>query len=496
VSWASFRRRGIETPIAIQIVAMLIVGVLVGQVVTLLIVTLLPPPRPPAYPVSEIAAALKGQPVRAQDGRPLVRRLSDAPGFANGGRPAFVDASRLELAGLLGVGEDRVLLNVGHPRPPVWELPFLGAPGHRPPPEGFGRPFSRPRWGSDGPMPWRAREHIGVVFGPFDAAWRLPSGGWAVVRPAPEPFPNPWQSRVIVWFLGCLAVFGPAGYLFARRLVRPITAFAQAAERLGRDPRASQFELRGPSEIGAAARAFNDMQGRLKRYVDDRLAMIGAISHDLRTPLTRIRFKLESAPPQLRQALTADIDQMEAMITAALAFVQDATRTPDREQLDLLSVLECVVDDARSTGGDVTLSGATLEVDGDALALQRLFANLVDNALKYGRRARIRLFAEAGDAVVEVADDGAGLPADELERVFEPFYRTERSRSRDTGGIGLGLAVARSVARGHGGDVELRSGEGGLVATVRLPLRLGFNRDAAARAGARARRPADQSLAG
>ena len=465
----------IETPIAAQIVAMLVAGVLVGQIVTLLIVTLMPPPRPPAFPISEVAAALKGLPTLVQDGRRLQRREAAAPGFANAGRPEFIAVSRAELAALIGVDPNQVVLNLAHPHRSPWELPFLGAPGRRPPPpEGFPHGFGRRHWRPEGPPPDRMFDHGGVLFGPFEAAWREPSGKWAVVSPAPDPFPNAWQMRVVAWFLGCLILFGPAGYLFARRLVRPITAFAEAAERLGRDPRTEPFELRGPSEIGAAARAFNDMQARLKRYVDDRVAMIGAISHDLRTPLTRIRFKLEGAPPALRQALSADIDQMEAMVTAALAFVQDAARTPEREPLDLLSVLECVVDDARSMGGDVTLSGSPLEVDGDALALQRMFTNLVDNAVKYGGSARLRLFAENGEAVVEVADDGPGLPPQEMESVFEPFHRAEPSRSRDTGGIGLGLAVARSVARGHGGDVGLRAAQVGLVATVRLPLRLGY----------------------
>ena len=310
-----------------------------------------------------------------------------------------------------------------------------------------------------------------LVFDDFTAALEQSPGHWVVVSPKPDPFPFVWQARIVAWLLVCLAVFGPAGYLFARRFVRPITAFAEAADRLGRDPRASLVPLDGPAEIGVAARAFNEMQARLKRYVEDRTTMIGAISHDLRTPLTRIRFKMEGGPPELRRTVGSDIDQMEAMISAALAFVHDASQPYEREVLDLLSVLECVVDDAKSGGGDVVLAGGDpLAIDGDALALQRLFANLVDNAVKYGHEARVSLGADGGDAVVQVADAGLGLPEAELERVFEPFYRTEPSRNRDTGGIGLGLAVARSVARAHGGDVTLRSTASGLVAEVRLPL--------------------------
>ena len=465
--------RKLEAPIAAQIVALLIGGVVLGQIMTLVIVLLVPPPRPEVYRLSEIAAALNGQTVHSKDGRDLVRTLGAPPALEpinrRGGH--FSNMTRGALAGILGVSPDRVKFEVDHRTNPVWEWAVLGAPvrpppdGRRPPPGERRHPFGEPPFGAG------QADRNPLVFDAFTAALEQPSGQWAVVTPKPDPFPFVWQARIVAWFLVALAVFGPAGYLFARRLVSPITAFAEAADRLGRDPRASLVELAGPAEIGVAARAFNEMQARLKRYVDDRTTMIGAISHDLRTPLTRIRFKMEGAPKELRATVGADIDQMEAMISAALAFVHDASRPHERETLDLLSVLECVVDDARSGGGDVALLDAEpLAIDGDALSLQRLFANLVDNAVKYGHEARVGLAAESGEAVVRIVDAGPGLPPAELERVFEPFYRTEPSRNRDTGGIGLGLAVARSVARAHGGDVTLTSGATGLTAEVRLPL--------------------------
>jgi signal transduction histidine kinase len=492
-------RRRFEAPIAVQIVAMLIVGVVVGQIVTVLIVTILPPPRPPVYRLGEITASLNGQSARPQYGEQLIRRPGVPPVPTIGGRhAAFVNMKRLKLAALLGVSEDRVALSIDEWRRPFARWSFLGlglGPGAGPPgaphdhfgggrfggdhpgPDHFGPDRFRPDRFGPPPLPDEPRPAVAlgggddILFGRFEAALRQPSGEWIVVSPQPDPFPNPWQSRVILWFLACLMVFGPAGYLFARRLVRPITAFAEAAERLGRDPRGELDELGGPSEIGVAARAFNQMHSRLKRYVDDRVAMVGAISHDLRTPLARIRFKAEAAPAAVRESISADIEQMEAMLAAALSFVRDSTEKPERARLDLLSVLECVVDDAASAGGDASLAKCDpVVVEGDALALQRLFANLVDNAIKYGGRAEVGLGAGAGDALVTVADQGPGLAPDELERVFEPFYRGERSRNRDTGGVGLGLAVARSIARGHGGDIELRSSGRGLIAEVRLPL--------------------------
>jgi signal transduction histidine kinase len=309
------------------------------------------------------------------------------------------------------------------------------------------------------------------VFGEFTAALRQPSGSWVIVRPAPEPFPNAWQTRVGLWFLACLAVLGPVGYIFARRLVAPIGAFARAADRLGRDPNAPPLALKGPAEIGIAARAFNTMQMRLQRYVADRTSMIAAISHDLRTPLARVRFKMEQASEGLRASVGSDLDEMEAMITAVLSFVRDANEIRERTDLDLLSVLECAVDDAVAAGGQADLVGGDpVVVEADDLALKRLFANLIDNAVKYGGCAKVCLSVNDGAAVVEVSDGGPGLPLVELERVFEPFYRAERSRNRETGGMGLGLAVARSIARAHGGDVTLANGDPGLRATVRLPL--------------------------
>ena len=490
-------RARFEAPIAAQIVAALIIGVVVSQVVTVLIVTLLPPPRPPVYRLSEIAAALNGQLSSPRDGRPLVRQAG-APTVPaeNGRRAATVDEKRLKLAALLGVSEDRVVLSIESGRRPPFAPWLLQSPSERP----LGPPSDH--FGPDrfGPDPFGGPDHFGaehfdvdrlsppfrpdeapptaaqdrgdeLLFGRFEAGLREPSGQWILVNPKPDAFPNPWQMRVALWFLACLAVFGPAGYLFARRLVRPITAFAAAAEQLGRDPRGELVELGGPSEIGVAARAFNQMHSRLKRYVDDRVAMVGAISHDLRTPLARIRFKAEAAPEAVRESISADIEQMEAMLAAALSFVRDATEKPERARLDLLSVLECVVDDAASTGGDAVLTKCdTAVVEGDALALQRLFANLVENAIKYGGRAVVELVLSSDEALVIVSDDGPGLSPDEMEQAFEPFYRGERSRNRGTGGVGLGLAVARSIARGHGGEIELRSQGRGLVAEVRLPL--------------------------
>ena len=312
------------------------------------------------------------------------------------------------------------------------------------------------------------------VEGDFVAALHMADGRWAVVQPVPEAFPNSWQRRVLLWFLLSFALVAPLGWIFARRVVRPIAGFAVAAERLGRDPTAPILALEGPSEVGRAAHAFNRMQSRLRSFVDDRTAFVGAISHDLRTPLTRLRFRIEDVPDDLRDGMLAEVDEMEQMISSVLSFIRDASEPGSREKLDLRILLEDVVEDAVFVGKDVTLENSErAPVEVDALGMRRLLSNLVENAVKYGDKAKVRLFTEQQEAVTEIRDEGPGLPEEELERVFQPFYRAPAARASNKHGTGLGLAVCRSIARAHGGDVRLTRGDHGLVAQVRLPLAYG-----------------------
>lgn len=184
------------------------------------------------------------------------------------------------------------------------------------------------------------------VEGEFVAAMKIADGRWATVRPQPEGFLNSWQRRVLLWFGLSVALIAPLALFVAWRLAAPLKVFAESADRLGREPSADLPPLSGPAEIGKAADAFNLMQQRLKRYVEDRTGMIRAISHDLRTPLTRMRFKLERASPALRVAIGRDMDQMEEMIASVLSFMRDETQVGRRQVVDLRSLLEVVVDDA------------------------------------------------------------------------------------------------------------------------------------------------------
>ncbi len=310
------------------------------------------------------------------------------------------------------------------------------------------------------------------VEGDFIAALRLPDGRWAVVQPRAEGFPNAWQRRVILWFAIAFALVAPIGWLFARHIVRPLARFTAAAEQLGRDPSAALVALEGPAEIGRAARAFNVMQNRLRSFVDDRTAMVGAISHDLRTPLTRLRFRIEEVEDDaLRDGMNEEVFEMEAMISSVLSFIRDASTPNIRERLDLGMLMEDVAQDAALIGSDVRVEQtASAPVEVDVLGMRRLLANLVENAVKYGQRARIRLAVHDDAAIAEIIDDGPGVPEDELERAFEPFYRASNAAHSGKTGTGLGLAVCRSIARAHGGDVRLHRSPEGFSAELRLPL--------------------------
>lgn len=455
-------RRG--APLFVQALGLVIITLVAAQLISIAVIFNLPPPPPEFYRTSEIARALKtGQSTPTRDGRVLVIRHGSvrAIGPDNPRRAEF----KAEMSRLLDVPVNRIEIQIDNgPRFFVRRQPVT-PPKSPPPPTNRARePFARE---SGGP-----RKDEQLMFGDFKLGVRQSDGHWLVVEPKPTFLRfDSWQQRVLLILLLSVAAVTPLAWLFARRLAQPITAFADAAERLGKDPRTPPLNMSGSSEVLAAVTAFNMMQERLRRYVEDRTAMVGAIAHDLRTPLTRLKFRIEAAPDDVRPKLAADIDQMEAMIAATLGFVRDTSRPAERTKLELSSLLESVMDEAAETGGDTTVDRSEkVVIEGDPVALKRLVANLVDNALKYGGAARGRVYAEGHMAIIEIEDDGPGIRAEEQERVFEPFYRGEPSRNRETGGIGLGLAVVRSLARAHGGDVTLHNRtDGGLRACVFLP---------------------------
>jgi two-component system, OmpR family, sensor kinase len=319
--------------------------------------------------------------------------------------------------------------------------------------------------------PGAQAEQDTLLFEGFVAAKQLPDGTWRVVESVPQGFPNRFQrDAFILVLLGMIALL-PLAWLFARSLAASIRRFADAAHRLGTDPHATPLTMQGPAEIHAAAAAFNAMQARINRLLTERTEMVGAIAHDLRTPLTRLAFRLEHLPQPLYSKVRGDIDEMTEMISAALYFLKERHASTIRERLDLRVLVQSVVDDQADMGRDVVFEASAISmIQGDPLALRRAVGNLVDNAVKYGERARLRLNEQEKGFVLEIDDDGPGIPEAMQSKVFQPFFRVERSRNRSTGGIGLGLATVRSIALEHGGDVTVANrGEGGLRVTLTLP---------------------------
>lgn len=433
----------------VQLLTLTTLTLVAAWAISLLLLFSLPPPIPDIYRLTEIESTLRGSPPTFTERQPLILKTSDKPpGPELNGR--FIPLIRAELAKQLRVPESDIVI--------------AGERG----------PLADRRVGRV--LRERAEqanirdEHF--LIEPFKVGLRQSDGRWRVAEPRAAVGLNHWQQNLALWFVLSALAMAPVAWLFARRLSAPIRVFADAAERLGRDPQAPPLRLGGPAEIGVAAQAFNEMQDRLRRYVQDRTAMVAAIAHDLRTPLTRLRFRVEGLPEEQRSKISADLDQMEAMIAATLAFVRDSRRTAERTPLELSSLLESLCDEMAETGAQAEVErGEKVVIDGDPMALRRLFANLLENALKFGAAARVRVFAEGAQAVVEIDDDGPGIPDSDAEKVFEPFYRREPSRSRQTGGIGLGLAVVRTIARGHGGDVTLVNRDpAGLTARVLLPI--------------------------
>ncbi len=522
------RHRVSSAPVLVQVAALAALAVIASQAVAFVVVLTAPPPRPAGFSVAAAGDAVLGRPARTSDGRLLKRRLSDQPLVRDTPGDPIEIAIAAALAQRIGVPAASVHISLQHDGPGAMHRWFAGGP-----PPGRGReegtvvkgeprtfvftrqatePSAPPRLaGADpAPIPDSRTEQVVVntrsgvnvahgaagdairdiqiitsgdrpsrfsvttdrlTFAPFSASVRLDDGRWATVQP-PRGLVAPWQTRLLASLLISMLILAPLVWLMARRLTRPIRVFAEAAERLGADPDAEPLTPSGPSEVRTAIAAFNDMQASLRDHMRKRTQTIAAIAHDLRTPLTRLRFRAEQAPDSVRDRMAADIEEMDGLIAQAMAFVRGEAEAERREPLDLDALARDCAAGFSETGAAVSFDGGLpLAVEGDPAALRRAVANLIDNAVKFGGAARVKAFARSGTAAVTIEDDGPGLPESELDAAFEPFHRGERSRSRETGGAGLGLAVARQAARAAGGEVILFNREGGgLTARLTLPL--------------------------
>ncbi|MCR6631423.1 MAG: ATP-binding protein [Magnetospirillum sp.] len=329
-----------------------------------------------------------------------------------------------------------------------------------PPPDAFGR--------GRGHGHGRGMGDFGFERGPaLRMSVRLADDSWLNVFSPLDGDESMWQPRFLGLLLTTLATVTVAALWAVGRAARPFATFAAAAERLGMDVAAPPLPEAGPHEIRSAAHAFNVMQGRIRRFVEDRTQMLAAISHDLRTPITRMRLRAEFVEDDEERAkMLADLEEMERMIAATLAFARDDAAREERRPVDLAMLVQGLAEDV-----DVPYEGPdSLVLEAGSMALKRAVANLLDNARKYGGTARASLTETEGHVAVAIDDDGPGIPEAEFERVFAPFVRLETSRNRETGGTGLGLSVARAAARAHGGDIVLANRpEGGLRVQLVLP---------------------------
>lgn len=297
----------------------------------------------------------------------------------------------------------------------------------------------------------------------FQAQVRLADGSPVTidVRPSVRPL-SPWLPFVL---FGQLVLMIGCTWLAVRIAIRPLSRLAEAVENLDPNAHPVQLDENGPREVAYAARAFNSMQARIAAYLKERMQLLAAISHDLQTPITRMKLRAEFMDDSVeKDKLGNDLDEIEHLVREGVAYarsVHGATETSCRISLD--SFLDSLVCDYQDTGREVSLigkNGAVIETRPHAL--RRILVNLVDNALKYAGTAEVEICGNASTGVsIKVLDRGPGIPEEILAEVVKPFYRVESSRNRSTGGTGLGLAIAQQLANAIGGSLSLRNRDGG-----------------------------------
>jgi signal transduction histidine kinase len=306
----------------------------------------------------------------------------------------------------------------------------------------------------------------------YDVVVRLPDRSSVVYRVTRVDPGAPLPTSLMLDVILLVVLLVIALYIVARSITRPLSQLADAVESIGKGAGRPKLEEKGARELREAARAFNSMQDRLHRYLDSRTRVLAAMSHDLKTPLTRLRLQVETQieDASLQARFGRELDEMESMVRGALGLFRGLNDEEPLEPSDIDRLLETICGEFVEMDKSVTLEGRALRpFTGKPQALKRCLTNLVSNAVNFGGRAHI-LVRDGAQLEISVCDEGPGVPPEELEKVFEPFYRLESSRNRDTGGTGLGLSIARDVAQAHGGSLVLRNRpEGGLEARLTLP---------------------------
>ncbi|MFF7708397.1 ATP-binding protein [Pseudomonas sp. NPDC007930] len=337
----------------------------------------------------------------------------------------------------------------GFPPPPPAPEHMMGAEGPF-----AGPPEHRPGEDRDGPF---AGDHDGAP-GEDEGRFR---------PPPPGPLRGP-----IVPFLFQLVTLVVAAWYGAKFLTRPIRRFSEAAERLSENLDSAPLdEDVGPREARQAAQTFNRMQRRIREQVQQRARMLGAVSHDLRTPLSRLKLRLEQVPEEkLQNQMRQDLDDMIGMLDATLTYLHEQRTSEALQRYDVQALVESLCENAQDNGSPAQAEGECAPLVTQPMALRSCISNLLDNALRYGGATLVALQDSPTELVVRVIDHGPGISADKREAVFEPFFRLEGSRNRNSGGVGLGMTIAREAAQRLGGTLSLEETPGGgLTATVRLP---------------------------
>ncbi len=284
--------------------------------------------------------------------------------------------------------------------------------------------------------------------------------------------PPPWARKTLLLFALLLLLLTVGGFLIVQRMSKPMSRLGQAAEHLGMGQPQPPLPETGSREIRQTIRAFNQMQARLQKQISDRSLMLASVSHDLRTPITTLRLRAESIKDQVvQQKMLNTLYEMEAILTATLQFARDEAADERARNTDIAALLQSLIDDQIDLGGDLQYRGPEkYPFSCKPVALRRALNNLLENAIRYGNRAEVSLREEGSAVDITIDDQGPGIPAEYLNEVFTPFFRLERSRNQETGGTGLGLAVARSIILAHGGEICLSNRDsGGLRVLITLP---------------------------
>lgn len=308
---------------------------------------------------------------------------------------------------------------------------------------------------------------------------QMVNGYWLNLKATAPAAPPLAAKQTVIFLVTAMVLVLVALAVMVRRITRPLRMLAKASTRLGVGEQVAPLPEKGPADLKETIRAFNKMNDRLQRFVSDRTRMLAALSHDLRTPITSMRLRVELLPRSKdRDQLLATLEEMQQMSEATLAFMRQASDNEVTRQVDLNAMTGSLCDDLAELGQDVSFREAgKVIIRCRPVSLKRALRNLIENGVKYGQRVDVSLkqYHRAGQhfVAVMIQDHGPGIPEDKIEQVFESFFRLEGSRNRDTGGIGLGMAIARNIVRNHGGEISLENRLQGLTVILELPLHRG-----------------------